>query len=140
VSSGNEHLYKLSVAIAEQLILSTIENVSATFEAQRRWAGLQYPAIELRAHADNLALLPWVPDTVMKLERVDWNRVEERPDPSNMRSTMLDIADSISADGAIEWKGRTPQTLVPAGATLTVTLEDGQYVARDADGSVVEPF
>jgi hypothetical protein len=59
VPDGSEHLYKLSVAIAEKLSgqLSVLDEVEG-MPPDRRFAGLQYPALAMRGDADNIVLFP----------------------------------------------------------------------------------
>lgn len=145
VSVGSEHLYKLSIAIAESLILSDI-NVVGTLPAQLPvderpcFAGILYPSVQMQARSDNAALLPWAADEALQLEFAEWMRVDDRPDATTLDFTTLDFANSFRADGSIEWKGRLPQLTVPAGGTLTVSLEDSRYVVRNEAGTIVEPF
>ena len=144
VTPGMEHQYKISVAIAEQLVLPPIDAESlasapSSKGLRPRWAGVQYPSVEMKANADNFALLPWAVDEAMITNRVDWLRIDKRADGTKW-VTLLDFADSLSADGAIEWKGRLPRVLIPAGETFRVTLDDGRFVVRNSSDAVVEPF
>ena len=145
VSVGDEHLYKLSIAIAESLILSDINvvgrlHVELPAGERPRFAGVLYPSVEMQANSDNGALLPWAADEALQLELTEWIRVESRPDATSLSFTTLDFANSFGANGSIKWKGRLPQVTVQAGVTLTINLEDSRYVVRNQAGAIVEPF
>ena len=58
--------------------------------------------------------------------------------PHNVRQLFMFVP-GVEA-GLIEWKGRTPQwTLQNRGDDLTFSVENGTWIARDAEGNPVEP-
>jgi hypothetical protein len=141
VAHGNEHLYKLSVAIAERLCSGSINGSS---EDQKlgldRFAGVMYPPVAMRANADNLALFPEFVDRCLRLEAVEWIRVDEQRQDFKYNITKLDFAGTFGSSGEIEWKGRLPQwKLERRGEQLIFAVENGQWVARDEGGNVVKP-
>ena len=75
VSCGDEEMYKVSVAISE-LFQRPIDGLLHL--AENRFAGIVYPALALRAHSDNLALLPNFLDRYLKLERIEYMHADER--------------------------------------------------------------
>ncbi|MCK5272437.1 MAG: hypothetical protein KAJ52_07660 [Sedimentisphaerales bacterium] len=127
VPSGQEHEYKLSVAIAEHHF------------GPDMFDGLLYPAIAVRGNADNLAIKPMAVDEKLVLKKVEYIQVTDDSNGS-YKITMLDFANSFTEDGRIEWKGRLPHwVLRNKGDQLTVAVENGKWVARNTDGEVVEP-
>lgn len=127
VAYGQEHLYKISVAIAEQHFQSDM------FDA------LLYPAIAMKGKADNLAIKPQSLSEKLVLKKVEYIQVTDDSNGS-YKIIMLDFANSFTEDGRIEWKGRLPHwVLRNKGDQLTVAVENGKWVARNTDGEVVEP-
>jgi len=126
VHRGQEHLYKISVAIAEQHFQSDM------FDA------LLYPAIAMKGKADNLAIKPQSISEKLVLKKAEYIQVT---DDSNdgYKMTMLDFANSFSEDGWIEWKGRLPHWVLRNKGDQLVTVENSKWVARNTDGEVVEP-
>ncbi len=127
VPIGSEHEYKLSVAIAEHLY------------ADQMFNGLLYPTIAMRANADNFALkLPYA-DTHLQFVKAEFARIDNLRDFA-FDITVLDTATQLASDGAIMWKGRLDQWVIREnGGQLTLTVENNQWVARDASGHVVKP-
>jgi len=127
VPVGQEHLYKLSVAIAEQHFQHDM------------FDGLLYPAIAMSGNTDNLAIKPIPVEKKLSLKKVEYFQVDDCSDNS-YKMTMLDFANSFSSDGKIEWKGRLPQwKLGKKGEMLMLKVENGKWVARNPSGEVVEP-
>ena len=134
VPPGNEHFYKFSIAIAEKLYIGPLHD-----EEFDRLGGILYPTIAMRANSDNLALIPEFVDRFLSLEAVEWIRVDSGGANLKLQVTKLDFADSFGGTGQIEWKGRLPQWSVGSGRTVRVSVEDGKYVVRDEEGTIVEP-
>ncbi len=118
-------LYKLTAALAEFFMRPPLN-------------GLIYPTIAMSANADNLALKPeWV-DTGLEFVGVEFVRIDavrgfERD------VTVIDYATARS-DGSLDWKGRGPNwQLTEMDQQLTLSAEQGVWVARDQDGNVVDP-
>jgi hypothetical protein len=128
VPPGQEHLYKLSVAIAE---------MHFGFDM---FDGLIYPAMAMRGNADNLAIKPSSVDNKLVLKKVEYYQITECCKDVGYRVRMLDFANSFSENGQIEWKGRLPHwVLRNRGEALEVAVENGKWVARNLQGEMVEP-
>ena len=127
VSPGQEHLYKLSIAMAELHFSNDM------------FGGLLYPSMVMRANADNLALKPECVNGHLSLRKVEYIRVDETGD-QGFKVTILDYADTFDEDGRIQWKGRHPHWFMrEKGQVLHLAVENGRWVARNEKGEVVEP-
>jgi hypothetical protein len=127
VPPGQEYLYKISAALAELHF------------SDGMFAGLLYPAMAMRANADNLALKPECIDLYLELYRVEYLRVDESSE-QGFKVTILDFADAFDQDDKIQWKGRHPHWVMrQSGQTLYFTVENGRWVARDEQSKLVEP-
>ena len=127
VNAGKEHLYKISIAIAEQHFHDDI------------FDGLMYPTVAMKGMADNFAFKPEVINKKLVIKKVEYIRIEECLNDSEYKISVLDFADSFTKDGQIEWKGRRPQwVLREKGETLNIAVENGKWVARNSDGEIVE--
>jgi hypothetical protein len=127
VSAGSEYLYKVSVAISEKLFLDD------------KFDGLMYPTVQMKANADNFALKPRYADNNLKFLKVEYVRI------NGVRHfafdiDVLDTATALAPDGTIVWKGHHDLwTLRSQGDQLTFSVENGEWIARDATGQVVHP-
>jgi hypothetical protein len=141
VPPESEHLYKLSIAIAEKLYLGPLQmdSEAGEFDGEPRFAGIVYPTIAMRANSDNIALIPEFVDRLLSLETVEWIRVDSKGTDLKYQITKLDFANSFGGDGQIEWKGRLPQWVVGPGREVRVSVEHGKYVVCDEQGRIVEP-
>lgn len=126
VPKGKEYLFKLPVAIAEKHFDDS------------HFGGLMYPALAMKANADNLAIKPeWV-DSCLALEKVEFIRVDPTEEELKYTITVLDRANSFATDGTIQWQGSPGRWhLRREGEELFFSVENGEYVARDSDGRVV---
>src|SRR4051812_31355875 len=112
---GNaDHIYKLSIAIAEKHFGNIKNDQFTTTElppdlfSDRRFAGLIYPALAMRANGDNLVFLPEFVDRCFELVSVEFIRVNAVSGELKYDITTLDVADTFTSDGLIEWKGGVP--------------------------------
>ncbi len=129
VQEGDEHLYKLSIAIAEKHIHGAM------------FAGLLYPSVAQHANADNMALKPDYVDRGMSVEDVQYIKVNKHPKELEYSIEVLDSAKQFSDSGEILWKGPPKKwTLNKEGAVLLFRVENGKWVARNKEGDVVEPL
>lgn len=87
ILDGQEYLYKISIAIAEQHFQQNI------------FAGLLYPTLAMKANADNLVLKPEVVDSYLKLTRVEYILVEKvfENEKFNVKFWILQIHLSLTA-------------------------------------------
>ena len=127
VPVGSEHEYKLSVAIAEKLFADDIFN------------GLLYPTVAMRANADNFALKLRYANDNLRFVKAEYARIDRVRDFA-FDITWLDTATELAEDGAIQWKGRLDQWVIkePYGQ-LTFTAQDGDWIARNRVGEIVQP-
>lgn len=141
VTPGEEHLYKLSIAIAEKLYLDPLhmDSIGDEFQGERRFGGILYPTIAMRANSDNIALLPEFVDRFLHLEAVEWIRVDAEDLDLKYQVTNLDFANSFSSEERLDWKGRLAQWVVGPGREVRVSVENGKYVVRDEKENIVEP-
>jgi hypothetical protein len=157
VQEGDEHLYKLSIAIAERLCDDT-------------FPGIMYPAVAFRGLSGNYALFPQYVDNCLQLESVEWLRVNRclrdphemvlaRPrlgsprelltlgvrvnrgaaEPSDVRDdlTSLDYATTFGDNGEIQWKGHAAPWMTAPGKVAMFGIEGGCWVVRDEHGNVI---
>jgi hypothetical protein len=142
VQKGDDHEYKISVAIAEKHYIGDLETgVSQTNRHGKAttFSGLIYPSISMRANADNVALLPAHVDKFLVPVSVEWLRIDSEGPDFSYQVTKLDFANSFGQAGGIEWKGRLPKWEVSPGQTATAIVENGHWVMRNEQGEVMEP-
>ena len=142
VPKGEEHEFKISIAIAEKHYLDDVKlrsPLSRGYGEATRFSGLIYPSISMRANADNVALLPTHADRFLVAVSVEWLRIDSRGPDFSYQVTMLDFANSFGQAGDIEWKGRLPQWKVSPGQTATAVVKNGHWVIRNEQGEVIEP-
>ena len=140
IKKDEEYKYKISTAIAEHL-MGTIVNFEQLPEdaPKNRKMGLLYPSIGAWGNMDNLVLYPETVEQALKFVSVEYIRIDEIKD-QQFRISRIDFANNISTSGEIEWKGRLPQwELKSQGDTLNFTDENGRWVARLPDGTLVDP-
>lgn len=128
VPAGKEHLYKTSIAIAELFCSCDL------------FDGLLYPTISMKANADNLALKSrCINEKKIAIKSVEYIRIDAKED-FTYDVTILDFANSFKEDGTIEWKGRRHQWVIrETGGELQMIIKNGQWVAMDKAGNIVEP-
>ena len=101
--------------------------------------GLIYPSIGMWGNMDNLVLYPEIVEQFLKFISVEYIRIDEIKD-QQFQITRMDFANSLSSRGEIEWKGRLPQwELKSQGDVLNLVVENGRWVARLQDGTLVDP-
>ena len=128
IADGQEHLYKISIAIAEHHFQQNI------------FSGLLYPTLAMKANSDNLVLKPEVVDNYLELNKVEYVLVEEVFENEKFNIKILDFANSFDSKGFIQWKGRLPHwVLREKGEILKLSVENNQWVARNKRGEIVEP-
>ena len=99
VPSGQEQLYKISIAIAEQHFEHSL------------FDGLLYPAVAFKGNADNLCIKPISVDEKMVLRRVEFVYITDSSN-EGYKVQILDFANSFTVDGKIVWKGRLPHWIL----------------------------
>jgi hypothetical protein len=101
VTLGSEHLYKLSVAIAERLLVEMVDSKSEV----ARFDGLLYPSLAMRGNSDNVCLLPRFVDEGLHFIGVDYVRVDEINLDGSYLLANIDHANTVAPDGSIDWLG-----------------------------------
>jgi hypothetical protein len=98
-----------------------------------------YPTIAMSARADNLALKAEFIDGGLEFVNAKYV-VMKSSDGASINVDTLDFAPGVRPDGRLDWKGRTEQwILAKQGDTLAFSFENGERIARDQDGNIVEP-
>jgi hypothetical protein len=129
VQPGDEYLYKLTVAFSEKLL----HGGNFSFD------GLLYPTIPMWGNADNLALTASATSGGLRFVHAEYLKMKTVESPT-MTFDTLDTATSVLEDGLLSWKGHPDQwTLRNRGDRLTLSNENGCWVARDLSGQIVEP-
>ncbi len=127
VGSAESERYKVTAAVAEKLLNSEMFN------------GLLYPSIATKANCDNLAIKPPFVDASVEFVRAECAQIQA-VDAHDWKVEFIDSAGALGEDGRILWRGRPGQWVLRGeGATLTLTAENGRWVARDRSGEIVEP-
>ena len=101
VPVGSEYLYKLSVAIAERLLVEMVNSK----ENVERFDGLLYPSLAMRGNSDNVCLLPRFVDDSLHFVAVDYVRVDKITADGSYLLANIDHATGVALDGSIEWLG-----------------------------------
>ena len=91
VPGGQEHLYKVSVAVAEVFLLD-----EPSIDA------IAYPTLRMFGNTDNIAIKPQVAERVLRFAGAEVLRVEGLLNPGYSMA-LLDRADCLRSDGTIEW-------------------------------------
>jgi hypothetical protein len=143
ISSSEEHLYKISNAVAHFLLHDIHEDVRIPGVKTNQMAGLVYPAIAMLGHSDNLAIKTDVVDNYLRLEQVEYLRVESKAVDGKFvtyNNTHLDFANTFAGD-IVEWKERPAQwnIVIPPGGVVRGSTENGRQVFRDVDNNIIDP-
>lgn len=121
------HLYKITVAIAEKLF------------SDEMFDGLLYPTMAMKANADNLAIKPSSVDKKLIFKNAEFIQIKSKQN-STYEINRLDFANSVDANGRIQWKGRHAMWFLKENnQSLTFKVENGVWIARDKQGNIVEP-
>jgi hypothetical protein len=146
IQYGDDHLYKLSAAIAERLLGNVTDRrdeakrmAGPKLPDYRKFAGIMYPSIAMSCNADNLALTPEFVEAHLALEQVEYLRVDSIPVPLQYKYTPIDFANNFDKDGTIKWLGRVQRYTFPANAGVTASEIAGETVFHFPDGTPVEP-
>jgi len=119
IPEGQEHLYRLSIALRDFALLPItphhVPNIPQFF------AGILYPSIAAYFLGDNVALLPSVVDTNLKLEEVVYLQVQtiqESPMPDGGKTTGYEcrveaVAKAVLPDGQLVWSQEDTPSFIP---------------------------
>lgn len=140
ISPSDEHLYKMSIAIAEKhYIGGTVADPSrGPMAGGGRFGGVVYPTIAMRANADNIALLPEFVDHSLSLISVEWVQIDSQSENQTFHLRKLDFANSFGPGGEIEWKGRAGKWFIQPGQLVTATVEDGRWIVKNEMGEIID--
>lgn len=125
-SDQPERHYITTIAVAEKML-----NAEPA-------GGLLYPTIAMHANADNVALKPAFVDdhlSAIYAELIEITAV----DGLEVSFDTLDEARRIAEDGTVHWLGHMGTWPVQPTQQLTLEAVDGHWVARDAQGVIVDP-
>ena len=163
IINGEEHQYKLSIAISEGLFGNPA--INGVFPSniknqpeECRLGILLYPSFARKANTDNVVILPEFIDKYFELKYIEYIYIDKVMSDKNINLTIMDFANSTELDGTIEWRGRAPVwsgtgnisiTFGPNGEKiirdsngkliLQISIEDGQEIARNESGKIVDP-
>jgi hypothetical protein len=135
VAEGSEHLYKVSISIAEELLLPISSNLGVENgivvpidASEECFGGLIYPALAMRGDSDNICLLPNIADRHLEFVRAEYVLVQSVRDDLTYDVASLDHANEISSDGVIKWRG--------GPGKRQITAEGVQWGLRDYGGTM----
>lgn len=128
VQPGDEHIYKLTAAFGEKLL----HGANFSFD------GLLYPTVPMWGNADNLTLTCATVSSALRFSRAQYLQIT-KIEGTKITFEHLDTATDLSQDGAIVWKGHPDRWTIRPGDQVTLSDENGRWVARDASGEMVEP-
>lgn len=127
ITAEQRDLYKLPVAIAEKLFMD------------KMFDGLLYPTFAMRGNADNLAIKPTSVEKKLVIRSAEFIQINSQKD-FTYNITRLNFAKNFGDDGTIQWKGRPANWKIrEQGDELLFSMENGEWIARDAQGNIVEP-
>lgn len=139
VPAGEEHLYKMSVAITLPFLHDVAEDEKIEGVRDHRVAGLLYPAIAVLGHGDNLVFKPEIVDRYLAIEQVEYNQVVDRKVDGKYvtyENKHIDFADAFSPAGCIEWKNRCAEwniVIPPGGAFGLVRKTEGRCIETSVE-------
>jgi len=91
----------------------------------------------MNGNCENFALKAQFIDRAVTFVNAEYLRVK-RVEGTQMEFDRIDFANSVRADGTLDWKGRPGHwVLKEKGDTLQIIVEQGDYVARDMKGNIV---
>ena len=94
----------------------------------------------MSANADNFALKPSYVDEHLRFEKAEFIRIDRVHDRQKLEVTVLDTAVEVTESKAILWRGRRDRwQLRNKGDMLMFCVENGEWVACDPEGNIVEP-
>jgi hypothetical protein len=131
VRDGEEYRYKQSIAIIESMseeVQLDFPDGDGEIPKHKKIAGTAYPAMRLRADADNLVFLPEFVDSSLRIRAVRYVRVEAA-DEAMASYTFLTIgfASMFSGD-TIEWRADIGTEDMRRSR---IEFENGHWVMRD---------
>jgi len=130
VREGEEHLYKATIALTEKFIPEPTAVGAFCFD------GLMYPTIPMNGNCENFALKSGFVERFLAFVKAEY-LVVRQIESMQMKFDVLDYANSVR-DGKLEWKGRPGRwVLQKQDEQLQISVENGEWIARDSNGNVV---
>ncbi|MCC6582258.1 MAG: RES domain-containing protein [Chitinophagales bacterium] len=127
----NSNYYAFTIAIAKALYNGRIINT------ERQIDGIIYPTIRNNGIDNNLALFP----NVINNKAIALDRVEYIEMINNEEYILLDFADSIKADGSINWISLDRKYIFSVkNQEYVFVYENGDYVCYDFQGNIINPI
>jgi len=125
VQPGQEHLYRATIALTEKLIPEPTEPGAVQFD------GVMYPTIPMSGNCENFALKPEFIQRGVEFVKAEYVRIRA-VDGMVMTFDTLDFANSVRADGALDWRGRPGHWVLRGkGEQLRFGVnEQGEWEAR----------
>jgi hypothetical protein len=128
--------YKLTSAITEKLSTGSVSDPLEWLKG-RTLGAVVYPSVAHTTRSDNIAIQTVVAKSCLRLSNVRAIEITERQAESR---TVREIDFSTTfEDENIEWLGRPMQWTLNAGEFLNFTVENNMWVARSADGTIINP-
>ncbi|MGP3659719.1 hypothetical protein [Burkholderia glumae] len=127
--------YKLTAAITEKFSSGDLLGDAAAING-RVLGAIAYRSVAHTPRSDNLAIRPFIVDQCLQLTEVQ--EVEVIGKEGDLRTVRETDFSSNFEDGEINWAGRPGQWTVQPGQSLQFTVENGVWVARSTDGSVID--
>lgn len=129
VQAGQEDLYKTTIAMTEKFI------PEPSAEGAFRFDGLMYPTIPMNGNCENFALKSEFVERGMAFEKAEYIIIREI-EGMQMKFDALDFCNSV-CDGKLEWKGRPGRWVLEKGEQMLLSVEQGEWIARDLNGNTV---
>ena len=129
--------YKITSAISDILTCGNIDG-SIDDELQKNKIGaIKYPSVARTGFAECLALRPWLEANCIKLNYIEEMIVTDIGD----RVIHVDRKDFSNKfeDGQICWAGRRLHWNLTRPGLFKATVEQGSWVMRHEDGTVIQP-
>lgn len=103
--------YKISAALSQSLLNAKSFGIDGapTIEI----AGIAYPSSPNEGNADNVALKGQIATEYLEFVHVQYIEISRKTDGPQYSMFGLDFADSLSADGTIEWQNAFPSDRIP---------------------------
>ncbi|XVJ47482.1 hypothetical protein ACDZ94_00590 [Pseudomonas sp. UBT] len=128
--------YKLTSAITEKLSTGNVLGPPEQLKG-RPLGAVVYPSVAHTSRSDNIAIQTLVAQSCLRLSDVREMEVMERQAES---LTVREINFSSNfEDEHIKWLGRPRQWTLNSMETLSFTVENGAWVARTEDGTIINP-
>ena len=126
VNESSRYKYKLTVALSE-LYMEEVYN------SRVQISGILYPSMKMSANDDNVALKIEYVDKQLEFFKAKHIKILKR-EGMRLSISMLDFADNVSDDGALDWKGRLPKFVLKndgTGNSITIIRFSGADVYGD---------